>query len=103
MALVRWKWVDYLNIELYEHNLTQRETHTLAETQTYYESDEELFFERMNSNNLQRFIEANILRHRMALQRQYIIQEQQRLVQLLYRNTYRTPHAPPAYTPMVRW
>ena len=102
MALVRWKWVDYLNIELYEHNLKQRETPPQPETPTGYDSDEELYFERMNYYNLRRFIDADILRHRLALRRQYILQEQQRLVQQLYYNTYRTPGPPPSYIPIVR-
>ena len=105
MALVRWKWIDYLNVELYEqnlHNLKQAEIPTQPEAQTYYESDEELFFERLNYHNLRRFLKADDLMHRLEIQRQSIIREQQRLIQQLYYNTYRIPHPPPAHVPIIR-
>jgi hypothetical protein len=102
MALVRWKWVDYLNIELYERNVTQRGTPRQQETQTGYDSDEDLYFERLNQNNLRRFLEADDLRQRLAIHRQNIIREQQRLIHQLYYNTYRTPHPPPAHVPIIR-
>ena len=102
MALVRWKWVDYLNIELYERNVTQRGTPRQQETQTGYDSDEDLYFERLNQNNLRRFLEADDLRHRLEIHRQNVIREQQRLIQQLYYNTYRIPHPPPAHVPIIR-
>ena len=91
MELVRWKWIDYLNVEFYEHNLKQADTPAQPETQTYYESDEEIFFDRLNHINLERFIEEmEFIRYGMALQRQY------------YAN-FRIPYPPPAYTPTIRW
>ena len=105
MPLVRWKWIDYLNVELYEHNLqnvTQAETPAQPEAPTYYESDEDVFFERLNYNNLRRFLEADDLMHRLEIQRRSIMIEQQRLIHQLYYNTYRIPHPPPTYIPIIR-
>jgi hypothetical protein len=100
MALVRWKWVDYLNVELYERNFTrQRET----PVQTGYDSDEEVFFDRLNHRNLERFMEfIEVMRYRTAQQRQFHQQEQQRLAYQIYYNAYGTPYPPPAYVPIIR-
>lgn len=92
MHLVRWKWVDYLNVELYEHNLKQREK---VQDHTYYDSDEEAFFDRLNHNNLVRFMnEMEFIRYGMAAQR--------RLLQQHYYTNFRILYPPPAYTPTVR-
>ena len=105
MALVRWKWVDYLNVELYEHNLTrQSERQAQTETQIGYDSDEEVFFDRLNHRNLERFMEfIEVMRYRTAQQRQFHQQEQQRLAYQIYYNAYRAPYPPPAYIPIIRW
>jgi hypothetical protein len=57
MALLRWKWVDYLNIELYEHNLDRSDAQEEAKAPVYYDSDEEIFFDRLNHNKLMLFWE----------------------------------------------
>jgi hypothetical protein len=104
MALVRWKWVDYLNVELYEHNLMRQfETPAQTETPIGYDSDEEVFFDRLNHRNLERFMEfIEVMRYRMAEQRRYQQQEQQRLAYQIYYNAYGTPYPPPAYVPIIR-
>ena len=103
MALVRWKWIDYLNVELYEHNLNQAETPAQPEAQTYYESDEDIFFDRLNHRNLERFIEEiEFIRYIMTLQRRYQSQEQQLLLQQQYHINFRILYPPPAYTPIIR-
>jgi hypothetical protein len=105
MPLVRWKWVDYLNVELYEHNLhnlKQAEIPAQPEAQTYYESDEDIFFDRLNHRNLERFVETiEVMRYRTLQQWWYQRQEQQRLAQQLYYN--RPPYPPPPYVPVIRW
>ena len=84
---MRWKWVDYLNIELYEHNLDQAKA---PEAPIYYDSDEESFFDRQNHNNLMRFWEEiEIIRYEMARQR--------RLMQQQYHTIFTVRSLPPAY------
>ena len=91
MPLIRWKWIDYLNVELYEHNLKQAEKPAQPEAQTYYESDEEIFFDRLNHRNLERFMEElEFIRYEMAAQRRY------------YTN-FRILYPPPAYAPIIKW
>jgi hypothetical protein len=106
MPLVRWKWVDYLNVELYEHNLhnlKEAETPAQPEAQTYYESDEEIFFDRLNHRNLERFMEElEFIRYEVAAQRRYQLQEQQRLMQQQYYTNFRILYPPPAYSPTIR-
>jgi hypothetical protein len=103
MALVRWKWVDYLNIELYEHNLDRCDTQEQPETPTYYDSDEDIFFDRLNHRNLERFVEElEFIRYEMAAQRRYQLQEQQRLLQQQYYTNFRILYPPPTYTPIIR-
>jgi hypothetical protein len=103
MALIRWKWVDYLNIELYEHNLDRCDTQEQPETPTYYDSDEDIFFDRLNHRNLERFVEElEFIRYEMAAQRRYQLQEQQRLLQQQYYTNFRILYPPPIYTPIIR-
>ena len=103
MALIRWKWVDYLNIELYEHNLDRCDAQEQPEAQIYYESDEDIFFDRLNHRNLERFVEElEFIRYEMAAQRLYQLQEQQRLLQQQYYTNFRILYPPPTYPPMFR-
>ena len=99
MALIRWEWVDYLNIELYEHNLDRRDAQEQPETQTYYDSDEDIFFDRLNHHNLVRFMdEMEFIRYELAAQRRYHLQLQQQ-----YYTNFRILYQPPAYTPIIKW
>ena len=66
MVMIRWKWVGDLNLELYQHNV--RPLRPSPAAQVLYDSDKELFFERMNYESLRRFLEAEDQIQRAALQ-----------------------------------
>ena len=98
MALVRWKWVDYLNIELYEHNLDRYEEEEQATAPIYYDSDEDIFFDRLNHNNLMRFWdEIEFMRYEMAERRRIHLQDQLRLMHQQHYTNFTIRCPPPAY------
>jgi hypothetical protein len=105
-----YKWVDYMNIELAERRHIYRiETHDINEIQTpflrsvsegsdvslteipfvRYVSDEELYFEQMNRENLERYMLLWHLRYYNAYN-----------YHMFYRTMWNIP-PPPNYVPII--